>query len=295
MNKKLLISIASLLVIGLLVFGGVRLYNKLNEVRDLKSAIAEENGGADATSKPEDGTDNGNGDGSTDADSGDNASDNGSNGSGNDGGGVSGQPGESQQTDDSTGATAIPGTSGDGGTATAKPVTSGDGGAATAKPGTSGGGTDATAKPEATPSPSDGSGGGSSPGTTPTPQPTEQPSAEEQEKAKREIDAAITTKMEQLSASCKATSDSLVQEIAAELAEDPDATLDTIQKKFLVKVFAAEANCDSSFTTLLNEAKSAYSEAGLSEEQMPGWAAQYESAKAQARKDAINALASALQ
>ncbi|MCU6708771.1 hypothetical protein M6D81_08570 [Paenibacillus sp. J5C_2022] len=283
MNKKLLITIASLLIVGLVVFGGVRLYNKLNEVRDLKSTIAEENGGVEATSKPEDGTDNGDGDGSTDAGSGDNTPDNGSDGSGNDGEGVSSQPGESQQpVDDRTGATAKPGTSGDGGTATEKP-------------GTSGGGTDVTAKPEATPSPSDGSGGGISPGTTPTPKPTEQPSAEEQEKAKREIDAAITTKMEQLSASCKATSDSLVQEIAAELTEDPDATLDTIQKKFLVKVFAAEANCDSSFTTLLNEAKAAYSQAGLSEEQMPGWAAQYESAKAQARKDAISALASALQ
>lgn len=118
---------------------------------------------------------------------------------------------------------------------------------------------------------------------------------EDNARKKQEIDAAISADMQQLKASCQASSNSLVQQIIQELGGNNETALKTIQNKYLTKVFAAEAECDAQFNLLLSKAKSEYSAADLSDRPLPDWSSQYESAKAQARADAIAVIANAVE
>ncbi len=122
----------------------------------------------------------------------------------------------------------------------------------------------------------------------------ESTNSEEKSRKKKEIDASVTVKLGKLKSSCQATSNSLVKQIAQELSGDEEATLATIQSKYLNKVFSAEADCDAKFNQLISNAKSEYKAADLGEQAFPDWSAQYESAKAGARANALTVIANSL-
>jgi hypothetical protein len=122
----------------------------------------------------------------------------------------------------------------------------------------------------------------------------ESTNSEEKSQKKKEIDASVTAKLEKLKSSCQASSNSLVRQIAQELSNDEDATLATIQSKYLNKVFSAEADCDAKFNLLISNAKSEYKAADLGDQPFPDWSSQYESAKAGARADALAIIANSL-
>jgi hypothetical protein len=146
-----------------------------------------------------------------------------------------------------------------------------------------------------------------SPAATLTPEPTsdnldighkpedESTNTEDKSQKKKEIDASVTAKLAKLKSSCQASSNSLVQQIAEELSADKDATLSTIQSKYLIKVFAAEADCDAKFNQLISNAKSEYKAADLGDQSFPDWSKQYESAKADARSNALTVIANSLK
>lgn len=123
----------------------------------------------------------------------------------------------------------------------------------------------------------------------------ESTTSEEKTRKKKEINASVTAKLGKLKSSCQATSNSLVQQIAAELSGDEEATLATIQSKFLNKVFSAEAECDVKFNQLISDAQSEYKAADLGNQSFPDWSSQYESAKASARADALTVIANSLK
>lgn len=155
-------------------------------------------------------------------------------------------------------------------------------------PGSKSPATDASPPTTPKPSPSPGGandGGGAEDDTL---------SPEEKEKLKKEIDASTASGMEQLRASCKASSSSLVQQIVQELNNNEEASLQTIQKEFLTSIIAAEAECDVKFNLLAASAKEQYKGAGISEESLPDWSTEYGSAKEQARADALVAIAGAI-
>lgn len=122
----------------------------------------------------------------------------------------------------------------------------------------------------------------------------ESTNSEEKSQKKKEIDASVTAKLGKLKSSCQASSNSLVRQIAQELSSDEDATLATIQSKYLNKVFSAEADCDAKFNLLISNAKSEYKAADLGDQPFPDWSSQYESAKASARADALAIIANSL-
>lgn len=144
---------------------------------------------------------------------------------------------------------------------------------------------DTTQLPESTPKPSE-------PGDQSTAKP---PSTEDQDRKKKEIDGAVTAQMESLRATCKSTSNSLIAQIKQELAANEDASLETIQSKYLTKILTAEAECDAQFNQLVSDAKAQYSDADLNEDALPNWSTEYENAKSQARSDALVEIANALK
>ncbi|NIK78167.1 hypothetical protein FHS15_003305 [Paenibacillus castaneae] len=113
--------------------------------------------------------------------------------------------------------------------------------------------------------------------------------------SKKEIDAKISGEMQKLRAACTASSNKLVQQIKQELSGDEEASLRTIQKKFIVKVAAEEANCDGKFNQLLSQAKSDYSAADISHDGLPDWSSEYEAAKEKTSSDALTEIASVLK
>lgn len=152
---------------------------------------------------------------------------------------------------------------------------------------------DSTQLPKSTPKPSE-------PGVYSTPKPenpsTAKPlSTEDQEQNKQEIDANMTARMESLRAACQSTSSRLVAQIKQELASNEEASMETIQSKYLTQIIAAEAGCDAQFNLLLSDAKAQYSDAGLNEEALPNWSTEYENAKSQVRSNALVEIANALQ
>lgn len=152
----------------------------------------------------------------------------------------------------------------------------------------------ATAKPQSTDKPAQQGAGepGSSAGTV---TPASTPSPADLEERKQAIDQSVTASMESLRAACKAKSSGLVAQIKAEIAADPDAAVDTLQKEFLGQVIAAEADCDSQFAELVGQAKAQYKAAGIAESGLPDWSAEYDNAKADARSAALTEIASAIQ
>ncbi|WP_419876226.1 hypothetical protein [Candidatus Pristimantibacillus sp. PTI5] len=117
---------------------------------------------------------------------------------------------------------------------------------------------------------------------------------DEKAQKKKEIDASVNAQLQQLKSSCQASSSSLVKQIANELSDDKEATLATIQSKYLDKVFSAEAACDVKFNQLISNAQSEYKAADLSNQAMPDWSSQYENAKAQVRVDALTVIANSI-
>lgn len=138
---------------------------------------------------------------------------------------------------------------------------------------------------------------------TPAPKPQESPSgsaagpgaAEDRVMTKQDMDSAMTAKLESLRASCEAASDRLVAQIKQELASNKEATLAALEREYLDKVFAAEADCDARFHKLLGEAKAQYRDAGLDERLLPNWGVEYENAKAEARSEAMVDIAGAME
>jgi len=114
----------------------------------------------------------------------------------------------------------------------------------------------------------------------------------DKDKAKKEIDATITTDMQQLRSSCVAVTSRLSKQIAEEIQADNDATIKSISSKYLPSILEAEMECDNSFQQLLDKAVKAYETAGLAVESMPQWKKQYESAKQQAREKALQSITS---
>lgn len=137
-------------------------------------------------------------------------------------------------------------------------------------------GTSATRAPEPTPVNTDASG-------------------EDKAKKRQAIDKAVGAEMERLRAACQAESDSLVRQITQELAANENGSIKEISDQYLDQVFAAEDECDAKFEQLVNGAKEEYAAAGLSDESLPDWSSQYESAKEQARAAAVNAIAGAIK
>ncbi|MEK3885277.1 hypothetical protein [Paenibacillus sp. PL2-23] len=132
------------------------------------------------------------------------------------------------------------------------------------------------------------------PELTPNPSPS-QVLTDNQLKAKNMIDTAYEFKMDELAASCKASSNSLVSQIVAELNANKDSSLEAIQAEYLSKVTKAEAKCDQSFQLMLSQAKMEYQDAGIGSSHLPNWNAQYSKSKADARSSAIKQIASALK
>ncbi|HTG70668.1 MAG TPA: hypothetical protein VL921_15525 [Candidatus Udaeobacter sp.] len=119
-------------------------------------------------------------------------------------------------------------------------------------------------------------------------------SAEDKVRKKNEIDASVTAKLWQLRSSCQARSSSLAGQIAQELRGDEEATAAAIQSKYMDMVFSAEADCDARFNQMISIALSEYKAAGLGDQSLPDWSSQYESAKAEARADALDVIANSL-
>lgn len=120
-------------------------------------------------------------------------------------------------------------------------------------------------------------------------------SSEEKSRKKKEIDASVTAKLDNLKSSCQAASRSLIQQITDELSGNEDATLADIQSKYLSKVITAESDCDLKFNELISNAKSEYKAAELGDQPFPDWSSQYENAKAGARADALAAIVNSIK
>lgn len=118
---------------------------------------------------------------------------------------------------------------------------------------------------------------------------------DEQLKVKTTIDTAYKSQMDDLAKTCKENSATLVNQIVKELERNKEATIETIQAQFLTKVTEAEAKCDTQFQTLLSNAKAEYKEADIPETNLPDWNAQYEKAKTDARSNALQLIAGAIQ
>lgn len=152
----------------------------------------------------------------------------------------------------------------------------------------------ATANPQSTDKPAQpGAGDSGNPTGTQTPVPT--PTPVDPKERKQAIDQSVTASMESLRATCKAKSSGLVAQIKAEIAADPDAAVDMLQKEFLGQVIEAEAECDSQFAELVGQAKAQYKAAGIAESGLPDWSTEYDNAKADARSAALTEIASAIQ
>ncbi len=253
-RKIAAIAAGAAIVAGLAVYGGVSLNHKLNEVDKLNQEIAEQSQSPLPSEQP----------GETPQP---------------DQSAPGGNGGEQQGQTDGEAAGQPTGNGTDAGQATGGNGTSSGGGVS----GNSGQQPAATDKPATTAAPG---GSGTKPqdgGSTAT----------DKEKKKLEIDVAYAAKMDGLKASCLAASTRLAGQIAQELKADEDASLETIQSKYLSKVAAAEADCDGQFNALLGQAKADYEAAGIADMAMPSWSAQYEEAKSKARTDALAVIANA--
>ncbi|MHA7966121.1 hypothetical protein ACX93W_18510 [Paenibacillus sp. CAU 1782] len=278
-NKKmLLIGAGALLLLALVVYGVSSLSSKMNEAKRLNEQIAQASGEDDKEpdqgdgEQPEASGQPGDASGEAGGDEAGAANGSATEGSNDDGGSTEGQNGQ--------GGAAAPGqaSSDPNGSTSPEPSPAASGGQDS-------GGANPTVKPSTEPG-TPSSGGSDNPSATTSP--------DDKSKVKQGIDAAITKEMEQLRASCTATSSSLVKKIAAELKADPDAGLDKIQGAFLDDVIAAEAKCDSDFNALLSKAKEQYKSEGISETTLPDWSSEYASSKEKARANALSAIANAM-
>ncbi|REK69281.1 hypothetical protein [Paenibacillus paeoniae] len=245
-KKPFIISVVSLLVLGLVIYGGVSLISKINEVKDLNGKIAEVEIPSDQENLEQPSF--------TDKED------------------VSNPSGKPELSPNPVGAS----TSHQPQSPSQQPSTT---------PGKTENQPSVTLKP--VPTPSSNGGTGTKLTTIPTP--------DDKAKKKKEIDAATTTEMEKLRASCTAKSSSLVNQIVQQLKADKDATAESIQGDFLTDIMAAEASCDAQFNLLVGQAKTQYTAAGIDEQSLPDWSSDYESEKSKARSSALTAIASAMK
>ncbi|QNK58184.1 hypothetical protein [Paenibacillus sp. PAMC21692] len=263
-----LIVIGLLLVLGAATYGVVTLTAKMNDAKELKQQLAE--------SDQPDESDPVQGEGNKDSDGGGDEDGDQDGIAGGDGQGVSPSPGSNP------GDTVTPGkpAGGQGQTGKSGADTPGSTG------GSGGGGASGT--------PANSGGSGSdTPAAKPEPSATA-PTTGGGKASKSEIDAAVTASMESLRSTCKSTSSKLVSSIKAELAENKEAALETLQSEYLGQVVAAEASCDAQFNQLVGDAQAKYKDAGLSASEMPDWNTEYERAKQDARSAALVEIAAAL-
>lgn len=112
---------------------------------------------------------------------------------------------------------------------------------------------------------------------------------------KLSIDNKYEGKISSLRSECKATSDQLLGSMIGELSSNEDATLMTLQTKFLGKLIKAETSCDGRFQTLIEGATSEYLGAEIPVSKMPSWQSQYSKEKAAVRASAIAKLVAAIK
>jgi hypothetical protein len=113
--------------------------------------------------------------------------------------------------------------------------------------------------------------------------------------SKLAIDKSYETEIKQLRSKCRASSNHLLQQMVAELKSTEDATIRTLQIKFLGQLLKAESSCDSAFQSLIERASTDYQEAGIPITSMPSWKSQYHKEKAAVRASAITELAAAIK
>lgn len=262
-----LIVVGLLLVLGAATYGVVTLTAKMNDAKELKQQLAESD--QPDESDPAQGEGNKDSDGVGDQDGDQDGI------AGGDGQSVSpapgGNPGDSVTPDKPAGGEGQTGKSG----AETPGPTGGSGGGVPGTPANSGG------------------SGSDTPAAKPEPSATA-PTTGGGKASKSEIDAAVTASMESLRSTCKATSSKLVSSIKAEIAENKEAALETLQSEYLGQVVAAEASCDAQFNQLVGDAQAKYKDAGLSASEMPDWSSEYERAKQDARSAALVEIAAAL-
>lgn len=118
-----------------------------------------------------------------------------------------------------------------------------------------------------------------------------------------EVEAASvqTNYMDKLAAlqeACANKAGNIVKELAAEVQagqkEKNSFSVSDLQSKFLPKIEAAEQDCDVQFHSLITSAEQEYQEKGIPLQDIEGWKAQYETAKRDAQKQAVETILSSL-
>ncbi|WP_336776037.1 hypothetical protein [Paenibacillus sp. MMO-58] len=111
-------------------------------------------------------------------------------------------------------------------------------------------------------------------------------------KAKQSIDSKTESQLASLSGTCKAKSNTIVQQI---VGSADGVTVEDLQNKYLGKVMEAEGSCDAQFQGIVSQAASSYADAGIDSGAMPDWNAKYEAIKQSVRASAISAIATAIK
>lgn len=101
-------------------------------------------------------------------------------------------------------------------------------------------------------------------------------------------------KLDALQAGCTNKVSSLASELSAEIkagqSSNEGISIASLQSKFLPKIEAAEKDCDSQFTALMNDASKSYQEKEMPLQDIENWKSQYEAAKRSAQSEALNSL-----
>lgn len=116
--------------------------------------------------------------------------------------------------------------------------------------------------------------------------------ASDQKQLKQSIDSTTQSKLNSLSGTCKAKSNSILNQI---VGSAEGVSLADLQSKFLGKVVEAEGSCDAQFQGIMSQAASSYADAGIDSSAMPDWNAKYEANKQSVRASAISAIAKAIK
>lgn len=115
----------------------------------------------------------------------------------------------------------------------------------------------------------------------------------------RDIEQKYEAKFSSIRSSCQAKVSNLTGEVTSYIAGaksgDGEVSIADLQKKFLGKVAAAEANCDQKFNSTLAQAEQAYKDAGVVETKLATWKSQYDNGKSQARLSAMSKILAAWQ
>lgn len=125
------------------------------------------------------------------------------------------------------------------------------------------------------------------------------PLSEEQQAVKENIQADYQAKLSALQSSCMAKSNSLLSEmigdVNAKLASGAEISVDSLQSTYLPKISESESQCDNQFSSTLASAKQEYKAAGLNPAELDEWQISYNSAKSQAKANALSQLSAALK